>query len=459
MPKVVEECVKSVLADNPEYSEQRAYSICVAMRNRNELEVSDNPSHDELLTAAAQQEIDCPEGHVHTGSQCVPIEEVRDVPPSLLSSALQLSLDSLESEPIEREELSDGEVAYRNVKILQSGTWTDSNSRESIWYSPKGLSNMSLTDSPTVNIMHDADNELSEVGTMENLHHEDGKLYADVILDTSTNAGGYADENMQKTLETKGGKGFGGPSVEIPAKGQTVELNKERGVKELVEGKIAGLGLVANPASKPVSFAAQTSQRGVALSDPDQEVMKLESESRDMADVETYREVLESNGVDTGEMTDEEVMGLFEDLMESAEGEDMGDYEDDEEEDEEGMENEDGMEDDDEEEEEEMQDGDGDDDAIDVLEEQIDDLWDALDSMKEEMAAQEQLSDAREELADAETVKELSEAKDSLEERLEALEEEPADPRSLSGETEEETENRNARMVAERDSLNGTVRR
>jgi hypothetical protein len=463
MPKAVEECVKSVLADNPEYSEERAYAICNAMSNRGELEISDNPSHDELLTAAASQDIDCPEGHVHTGSTCVPIEEVRDVPPSLLNSSPVLQLADLETKPIEREELGENEVAYRHVKILQAGTWTDSNSRETIWYSPEGLSNMELTEDNAVNIMHDSGNEISEVGRMENLQEEDGSLFADIILTTESNAGGYADENFQQTLETEGAEGFGGPSVEIPADGQQVELNKEKGVKELVAGKIDGLGLVKNPASKPVSFARQTAQRGVALSDGEQTVMKLESE-RSLMDPEEAREILEKFGFDTGDMDDEDVVDMLKDMHEemmdyveeSSEDEEMGDYEDDEEEDDEETEMQDGEEEEEEDEEEEMDM----ESKIQSLEERLSNLEDMAESAMMEGELSEELEEATQDLADAETVQELEESKEELDKRLSELEEQPENPRSLSdnGESEAEEE-KNVTPIGTHDDIRSSYSR
>lgn len=465
-PDIVEECVKSVMDDNPEYKRERAYAICNAMQNRGELNISDDPSHDELLTAAASQDIDCPEGHVHTGQQCVPIEEVRDVPPSLLNSTMNLSLKELDSEPIEREELGENKVAYRHVKILQAGTWTDSGSRETIWYSPRGLQNMELTDDNTVNIMHDADNEVSAVGELENLQPEDESLYADIIINTSSNAGGYADENMQKSLETNGGSGFGGPSVEIPPEGQQITFNDKKGVKELTKGKINGLGLVMNPASKPVSFARQTAERGVAMSDGEQTTMVLKGETRSMADAETYREVLESNGIDTGEMTDDEVMSVYEDLMEAAEsGEEMGSHEDDEDEDEETeMADPDKDEDDETDVEEESEEMDMS-ERLDALEERLQNVEDMAEAMMAqedvEEALSEELEEVREELADIETVQELSEAKEELEKRLKNLENEPENPKSLAdGEADDkDVEDRNVTPVAERDNVKGSISR
>jgi len=461
MPKAVEECVRSVLADNPEYSESRAYAICNAMRNRNELEVSDNPSHDELLTAAAQQEIDCPEGHVHTGSQCVPIEEVRDVPPSILNSEPAVfQLAGIETEPIERVEEGENKIRYKNIKILQAGVWTDSSSKRPVWYSPEGLSNMELTEDNVVNIMHDDDNDVSSVGQLDKLRQDSDALFSDLVLDTSTPAGQYADQNMQQTLESEGAKGFGGPSVEIPPGGQKIGYNESKGVQELKAGKIDGLGLVSNPASKPTSFARQAGSRAVALSESDQEVMHLKEERRDMADVETYREVLESNGVDTGEMSDDEIMALYESLMEASESEGEGEEEQEMQEGEEEDDPEDGEAEDEPPEEEEEMDMET---KIQSLEERLTNLEDmaeqAMAAEDAEEMLSEELEDAREELADAETVAELSEAKEELEKRLSDLEEEPEDPKTLSDGEGSEDVNRNAVPVSERDGYDGTIRR
>jgi hypothetical protein len=424
------------------------------MQNKGELSVSEDPSHDELLTAMAGQDMECPEGHVRAGGQCVPVEEVRDVPPSIFNSGMQLSLESVETEPIEREELNENEVVYRNVKILQAGTWTDSNSRETIWYSPRGLSNMELTGDNVVNIMHDADNEVSAVGEMRNLRSEGDSLYADIVIDTESNAGGYADENMMQTLESEGATGFGGPSVEIPPDGQEIEVNAERGMKELTKGKISGLGLVMNPASKPVSFARQTAERGVALSDGEQTTMYLEGD-RSLMDMENIRETLEEHGVDTENMDDEELKGmaetLYEELMGDMEGEDMGDYEGDEEEDEEmDMEDDEDMEDEDE-------DGMDMESKIQSLEERLQNVED----MTESMMAQEDLEEAREELADDETVQELRDAKEDIEKRLEALEQEPEEPKSLADPSEEDANrgDRNVTLPARQDRASNSFGR
>lgn len=432
MPPKVEDCVESVLDDNPEYSESRAYAICNAQQNKGTLSVGENPTHDELLMAMAEENGDCPEGKVRAGQTCVDVEEV-GVNVTNLSAPRILSQRQLAG-PIERTE-ENGHVRYSNIKILSEGVWTDSSSGKPTHYAPE---NLSVKEDNAVNIMHDDGNDVSEVGEIdaESAYVENGDLYADVVLHLDNAASEYADENLQKTLETKGEKGFGGPSVEIPPQGLEIKQEGELGYPKTESGTIDGLGFVSNPAAKTTSFDRQTRERQVALSGQTDKALVLEQ--RNMADAETYREVLESNGIDTGDMTDEEIMAVFEEMMESAEGGEEGEeMEDDEEEEEEPEEMEEGEEEEAEEEQEMQDDG-----AVEAIQEQIDDLWDAMDEMKSQMADQEELSEdlesAKDELADAETVKELEEAKEELDKRLSELEEEPKNPRSLADGAEEE---------------------
>jgi hypothetical protein len=460
MPEPVEDCVESVLEDHPEYSESRAYAICHAQQNKGNLGLED-PSHDELLHAQAELTDECDSGYVKADGECVKVEDVTDVPPSALHNASVYQLAGLETEPIEREELGDNQVAYRNLKILQSGIWQDSSSRESIWYSPRGLENMELTDDNAVNIMHDDDNDVSTAGHLENLRAEDGSLFADVIIDTSNSAGSYADENLQKTLETEGAKGFGGPSVEIPPEGQEMEYNSEKGVKELMAGLIDGLGLVRNPASKPTSFARQSAARGVALSESDQTVMELRGEQESM-NPEEAREILEKFGFDTGDMDDEDVVDMLKDMGEEIsdymdEGESEGEGEDGEGEEMEDDENE-GENPDDEPPEEEEEDEMDMEDKVQSLEERLQNVEDMVESAM----MSEDLADAKSELADAETVTELQEQKEEIEKRLSELEDQSEKPRSLSegaSEGEEEEIEGNVTYAGEYDSVRGAYSR
>jgi len=493
MPSDIDSCVESVLEDNPSYSDSRAYAICWAQKNegnlsaespealaefatRNSLEPEcankvldgreldeDDPcwegytmvgmkteNGEEVPNCVPDDEVpdadlaaDCPDGEMMINGECVPVEDVGSVPPSTLSAPVQFTLRQLETGPIEREELSANEVLYRNVKVLESGTWTDSGSGETIWYSPRGLENLDVTDDNTVNIMHDSDNEVSAVGELANARADDGELYADIQIDTSNAAGEYADENMQQTLESNGAKGFGGPSVEIDAEGQEIEYNAERGLKELVKGKVSGLGLVANPASKPTAFARQTANRGVALSEG-QTTYTLEGETISMANAEEIRETLDSAGLgDTiDDMTDEEVMDFAENLHSDL----MGDLEGDG-----GMDGDTEASDDiengthygDKDDEEDEEDMDmADDDMMEELQ-AVKQRLEVLEDEMETLSAQGMTESDAEDLADAEDVSELSDAVESLEKELsdvaettKELAEEPEEPKSLAADVE-----------------------
>jgi len=354
---------------------------------------------------------DCPEGYAKVGGECVKIDETENVPPSSLKNA-QFTLASLKTEPIERTELSNNKVKYSNVKVLESGTWTDSGSKETIWYSPRGLENLDVRDNNSINIAHDADNEVSEVGEMQNAHAEDGELFADLVIDTSNAAGEYADENLQATLESEGDKGFGGPSVEIDAEGQEIEYNDSRGLKELVGGYVSGLGLVANPASKPVAFDRQVAERGVAMSEA-QTHYTLEEKPIDMADIEEVRETLDANGLGDviEDMTDEEVMDMAEnlhgDLMEDLQAEE---YEDEEEEEEEK--------------------------DMEMSPEEMEEMLETMMERVEELENNMMGMDMAEELADADTVEEVEARLSDVEETTKKLSEEPKKPRSMSDNSE-----------------------
>jgi hypothetical protein len=446
LPEAVKDCEKSVLEENPEMDKSTAIAICRDQLDMSDVDATlpfeldeDGPCEDGWVMVGTKmqngQEVpncvpeedapdpvglasDCPDGQVKIGGDCMDVDttDTGQVPPSL-SAGAQFQLAELETEPIEREELADGEVVYRNVKILQSGTWTDSASGETIWYSPRGLENLDVTDDNAINIMHDSDNEVSEVGNLENARAESGELFADLRLETDTAAGQYADDNLQQTLETNGAKGFGGPSVEIDAEGQVIEFNEDRGVKELKKGRISGLGLVKNPASKPTAFARQTANRGVALSEG-QTQFRLDSDVINMADPERIRETLEENGVDTSGMDDEELMSMAEmlhdELMSELQNAEHGNKEEEEEEEEEEMDmaGEEMLE--------EMQ---ALKQRVEVLEDEVEQMEFATPEDTEELS--EELQETKESLADAETVAELQDAKEELEKRLSELEDKP----------------------------------
>ena len=376
-------------------------------------------------------------------------------------------LSALETEPIERVEEDGDSVRYTSMKVLGPGQWTDAESRETIWYSPEGIQNMDVDEDNVVNIMHDVDNEVSAVGRMDpnSAEADETGLYVDLVLDTSTAAGEYADQNLQQTLETGGAKGFGGPSVEIPPDGQVIELNREKGMPELKGGRLSGLGLVRDPAAKNTAFARETAQRPVALADgedgrtplvlrrradPMQDVnpavlANAIAKGLELQDVEFEREdrTLEiGKGVDT-----DRLQGFVEDVLGATVSEALGSM----------LEDADGgvelaaddivAEEDDEEEEEvppdDVEEGEGDDEeddglemqgeeivqAIQQLEERIGTLEDEHEALMQADDVEEKLEDATEDLqqdlADAETVEEI-------EQRLSAIEDEPQSARTLA---------------------------
>lgn len=339
------------------------------------------------------------------------------------NTAKVFQLAGIDTDPIKRLE-EDGTVRYTNIKLLSPGSWTDAGSKETVWYSPEGIRNLEMREDNVVNIMHDVDNEVASVGSVdpESVEtDEQGNLYGDVVLHMDNAASEFADENMKTTLESGGSKGFGGPSVEIDAEGQKVEWNDEKGMHELKAGYLSGTGFVSNPASKPVAFSRQTAERGVALADGSQESKTLYRKDDTMSeelDLEALREKY-----NLGEDIDEET------VAELAEAGALDLEEDEDEEEEEAPET---PEDDEEEEETEMEDGEIEQmvsslaDRVETLEEQLDAAMAAEDV---EEALSEELEEVKSNLADAETVDELEA---DVDKRLSELENEPKETKTLA---------------------------
>lgn len=448
MPFANYESFDQCVIDNDDKNNPESY--CAAIKK--------DAKGEEALSEAEREYAEddpCQEGYTQVGMKtkngqkvpnCVPDDDVPEQDSSLsgvtqFTPSLELSQSELGK--IQRLEEGDNTVRYTKVKLLGPGAWTDSGSGETILYSPKTMQNLEIREDNAGNIMHDADNEVSETGHIDNSEvvKDETGIYADIVIDTSNAAGQYADENMQKTLETNGAKGFGGPSVEIDAEGQEVEYNQSRGLKELVKGFISGFGLVKNPAAKNTAFARQTAQRGVALSAPKgQTHYRLEDRGISMADIEEIRETMDSAGMgDTiDDMTDEEVMdfaeNLHEDLMsdlgdsdgEDIENEEDGEYEDEDDEEDTEMADEDMAE--------ELQ-------ALRQRLEVLEDEMQSMSAMSQEEGEElsEELETAKEELAEAETVAELSESLEEVQKELsevktttKELSEQPTKPRSLS---------------------------
>lgn len=468
MPPEVEACVESVLEDNPDYSKSRAYAICNAQQNQGNLSVGEDASHDELLRAAAEHDGECPAGQVYAGDSCVPVEEV-DAPAPLLNSTprIMASASPLDTQPIEREELSGGKVVYRGLKLIDTGVWVDANSETPTLYDEVTFKNTEPEydtreyEGPPTNIAHD----IHKAGPKKNEVHEasvggwidpdslstDGEaMFGDLILDRDTDAGAFADTNLKSALENDGTAGFS-PSVELMPTELESNPDHPRAEEHVKEAELTGLGLVRDPASKSVDLAHETRNRAVALSSGE-EVKTLHRESPGMSP-EPHEEIraeilqrelqVEEIQDDAEAIADEldipvgEVMEVLDPLLdmdeedEEGEGEGEGPPE---------MEEGDKPDDYDEEEEEEMQDGNED---LDAVKDQLANLSERLEEVEDAMAdtlSEGDVEETREELSAAKSeIEDLREDKRELSQRVEQLEEVGEEPKTLtdSGEGEE----------------------
>jgi acyl carrier protein phosphodiesterase len=489
--------------DNPDMDESRAYAICQSQQNEGNLsELSfdksleeEDPCWDGYVMVGQKTDEngnqvpncvpeedadpanlaeDCPEGKVNINGKCVDVEESDDVPPGLLSQPRMMQSSKLETEPIEREELADGEVAYRNLKLLDEGVWTDQRSKTPTLYAAEHFDNYQPTydssefQGPPVNIMHDLDadtdkpNEASICGHVEpdSLGVSNDALFGDVVLNTDKAAGAYADENLQSALESGGDKGFGGPSVELNPTEMQMSDHVEA-EEEVVSAELSGLGLVMEPASKSVDFSYETQSRAVALS---QNVKGVYTKSDNMDTRAKILEAIATRELNMENITEaaeeiaenldvskDDVMDMLDPLIDEYEGDmepgedaEMGDYSDSDMEDMEGEEDE---EDKDMADMEEMYEMLNDlrnrleelEDSYEQIRNRLEELEDSYEQMDTEMASEddveelsEEMESAKEELAEADTVAELQEAKEELDKRLSNLEEEPEDPKTLS---------------------------
>jgi len=483
MPAEIDNCVESVLEENPDYEESRAYAICWAQKNKGNLGLDDNADHTAMLQAVerhfddpcwedytmvgmkpdpngsgmvpncvpddevpdANLEKGCPEGMTEVAGFCV--ESFDDAPPSVVQASRIMAGGSLESEPIKREELSGDKVAYRNIKLLDAGVWTDQSSQTPTLYDEQTFANLEAVSpnghkGPPVNISHDIDaegepNQASVGGYIDpdSLETDGEALFGDIILDTGESAGDFADENLKSALESDGEVGFS-PSVEIDPSGYLEAVDHPKAREHATGGELSGLGLVRDPASKTVDFAHETRNRAVALSDSqtDKDVyIKMDNMERELMEPDEVRETLDKvdmPGLD--EMTDDEVLDvaemLHDELMEQMDM-DMGHYGDDEKEEEEESEMADYGGEGEEEEEEEGMEMEGD---MEMVMEQVDDLRqrleeieDMMEQMSEMSVEKSELEATKSELADEELVSEL-------EKRLENLEEKP-ETKTLAG--------------------------
>jgi hypothetical protein len=476
MPKKVEECVRSIQKDNPDMDESRAWAICHAMENRGELSDADDP-------AALLGDGTCPDGMVDINGSCVEIEEVDDAPPSALdlSTPRVMASGKIDTEPIKREELSDGKVKYSNIKLVSEGVWTDQNSKTPTLYDERTFENVDPEyprefDGPPANIAHDIHKDGPKAGEPheasiggyiepDSVRTDGEALFGDIILDTEDAAGAFADENLKSALENDGTAGFS-PSVELMPT-ELREADHPHAEEHVAAAELTGVGLVRDPASETVDLRHETQNRAVAMAaggrsdkarvyqrrdmSADNDVtdeIRAEVLSRELSieDVESDAEnIADELDVDVGA-----VMEVLEPLLEMPDEDEDGDGE--------GAEMEDGEEEDEEDDEDkEMQD-----EALEGLREQIDDLWAEIEDLKDGMATEEEmtsnLEDAKEELAAADTVAELREAKEELDKRLSKIEEQDGERKTLS-ESKGETDYSDADSGFDYDPATGSMSR
>ncbi len=425
--------------------------------------IKDNVEGAELSESEATHLEDdpCEDGYTQVGTKqkdgrtvpnCVPDEDVPDAEGyenAALSQPRLLQTRSLDLEPIEREELGDNKVVYKSLKLLDSGVWTDQTSKTPTLYDDRTMDNVEPVydsnqfDGPPVNVMHDLSpegepNEASISGHVEpdSIRASGGALFGDVVLDTSTAAGQFTDENLQSALESSGQVGFGGPSVELQPTEMAEDVDHPTAEEHVEKAELTGLGLVMQPASKSVDFAQETRTREVALSSKDAKAVYLKDNtmSAKTLTINDLRGDLEQYNIDTEDMTDEDILefakglhgDLMEDLQEMDEAELMDDDEEEDDEDDSEM-GDYGDHDDDEEEDKDMEH-----DSMEAMQEQLQNLATRLEDLEDAMSqalsaddVEQELSELKQELADAEAVEEVDK-------RLSAIEEQEKDRKTLA---------------------------
>jgi uncharacterized coiled-coil protein SlyX len=391
-------------------------------------------------------------------------ESQRDLPSrsddNYLSAGMRLAVGvSLDKQPIERDLMDGNRVAYRNIKLLDEGVWTDQNSRTPTLYDEVTFQNLEASfdeqyRGPPTNIAHDVHklgedkgevHDASVAGYVEpkSLRSDGDSLYGDLIFDTDTAAGDFADANLKSTLENNGTAGFS-PSVELDPIELESTPNHPRASEHVHKARLTGVGLVRDPASESVDFAQETKQRAIALASHNDKTgtPQVTRMSKHLMDVGEVREILTNAGVDgVADMTDDEVSEcatmLHDNLMEEITDQDMGmyaaSYGDDmdmmDDEDEEDMD----MMDDEDEDDMDMKDhAEHSDMDMAEMESQMSNVMSRLEDLEDAMADSMSASKAAAQLASAKTVKKLKKDKQELERRLSELEDQPAEPKTLA---------------------------
>jgi len=452
----VEELVQKIKEENPDMDKSTAIAIArdqldladpcqegytqVGMKTKDGREVPNCVPDEDVPDAEGYEAAlaECPEGQVKVGDQCVPVEDV-GTPPNILSSPRVLINGTRElAGKIERVEEGDNQVRYKNLKIISRGVWTDSASKTPTLYDPAELD---VAERNLVNVLHDSASDSSQAGEIDpqSYYVEGTDGYADVVLDTDTPGGQFADASLQESLESNGQTGFKGPSIELRENDFELEDVEGKDYQKVVNGEISGLGLVGmgnspaqGPAAKDTNFARQTQERAVAMSGPN---AKAFYRQETVMEPDTIAAALSEAGIDTDDLSDDQLRTLGSKILE--------DYEDKEDDEDEEMAEGEDMEDDEAEDEDDMDMADNMDpeemmSAIQALRERVAEMEDMMAADGED-DEDEEMEEMSEELA--ETKSELSELKDEkkeLAERVKTLEDEPKDSKSLADGSDED---------------------
>jgi len=275
LPEEVKQRAEAIKESNPEMDKSTAIAIARDQLNlaaeHDGISLEDDPCEPGWVMVGTKQK----DGR--TVPNCVPAEdadpanlETVDASASILSAPQHLTLKSLETEPIERVEDGESTVRYKSLKLLSPGVWADAGSQTATYYPPDGIAALeadydeSEHDGPPVNIMHDLDVEAWEAHEPSVAGHvdpktldtdDDGNLFGDIV-------GQFADENLQSTLENKGAVGFGGPSVEIPARGLQQSHDQARDMPRVDGGLLTGVAMVMDPLRQRGGSAAYRNEHG-----------------------------------------------------------------------------------------------------------------------------------------------------------------------------------------------------
>lgn len=272
MPEEIDNCVQSILDDNPDMDKSTAFAICQDMQNRGVLADYNEAGETKSMRSLAE------------------FREAGDI-----------------------QRVEDGNtVVYKRVMLLSPGVWTDAGSEMTVDYSADGirasaenfvdlesvqaaipdwqrlnneqraqaLANAGddvLADAIPLNFLHgpsmyDAESldDIGSIPTDSIIVDDSGRLYGDLHLSTDTAQGETAIDLMDEVLEAAQD-----PNAKTPPVGPSVEIPADRvdetddAMLELQEAWISGVGIVFNPASRPVELGTQAQSRAIAMSAAD----------------------------------------------------------------------------------------------------------------------------------------------------------------------------------------------